>query len=250
MFGRKSKKIAKLLNQISEQQKKIQSLESVLQKKANASEWYHSKAEEKKALQRRHNLELLQNKNNIDQNLSTYYQKKSHCMSSNESCFFYYLQSFTELHPDAFFGNKKLKVFPQVSLHSFINITDTAKGTDAEIYSYILSNFLSKNVDYLICEDVRDPVTKHHSYVPYFAVELDGNSHKKSVNDAALSPERRADAFARTQRSDAFKDALYKAVGIPLIRYQLSNDNKIHQSDENGIRKLTINKLSGLCKAS
>lgn len=170
----------------------------------------------------------------IMENPSTFYEKKSSCMNSNESRIFYYLNhALDELLP-----NKKERsnfyIFPQVSLHAFISLLEPKSSTKDELEA-ARKIFLNKNIDFLICQSCRRyfslPGETHatryyYEYRPVLMIEIDGSSHY-SLRYGKKN-------FYQQQRSDEFKDILSRELNIPLLRYKLTDD-KVHGYDYNNL---------------
>ncbi len=89
----------------------------------------------------------------------------------------------------------KYTVFPKVRLGDFVEV-DAPKGERMSHWNRIKS----KHVDFLIYDTQKSSIA--------IAVELDGNSHNSE----------------RMKKSDDFKDKLYPAVGLELIRVQVGSD--------------------------
>lgn len=150
---------------------------------------------------------------------SIFYSKKNSCMNSNESRMLFYIsQALDDLHPT---DCSSFYIFPQVSLHAFINIRDDlTAGQKTAAQKYLLP----KNVDFLICQCSKHNIRQnnnqtfsYYKYTPVLVIEIDGSSH--------FSPKRYGNkAFHYQQLSDNFKNNLFHDLNIPLLRYKLTND--------------------------
>ncbi len=183
----------------------------------------------------------------IKNNPEQYYRLKEYCMSKNEAKFFYYIKSALD-SPE--FLDCDYRVFPQVSLHSFITLNEDNPHLmhNESLYSKTLRNFTSKNVDFFICQRVQR-TTKNkfiqYGYRPAMCIELDGPSHDRPVYHKAQPKKRAEDNFRRQQSNDAVKDHLFAALNIKFLRYKQDGDY-VTQHDraplEEALRK---NLLSG-----
>jgi len=91
--------------------------------------------------------------------------------------------------------HSRFTVFPKVRLGDFVEV-DAPKGERMGHWNRIKS----KHVDFLIWDTQKSSIA--------VAIELDGKSHNSE----------------RMQKSDSFKDELYPAVGLELIRVKVGND--------------------------
>lgn len=170
-----------------------------------------------------------------------FYHKKSSCMNSNEARMFYYItNALDELIP-----NKKERnsyyVFPQVSLHAFINLNEELEQNinDSEKKETALKRLLPKNTDFLICKCIKKyykpsssnakAIYSYYEYQPFLMIEIDGSSHS--------SPYRYGmENFKHQKANDAFKDSISKALNIPLLRYPLTYDT-VRKSDYDNLKE-------------
>lgn len=170
-----------------------------------------------------------------------FYHKKSSCMNSNEARMFYYItKALDELIP-----NKKERnsyyVFPQVSLHAFINLNEELEQNinDSEKKETALKRLLPKNTDFLICKCIKKyykpsslnakAIYSYYEYQPFLMIEIDGSSHS--------SPYRYGmENFKHQKANDAFKDSISKALDIPLLRYSLTYDT-VKKSDYDNLKE-------------
>lgn len=255
MFGKKGRMISELQQQLIILQRencKISQenneLKSILQQKSINHEKIQADERIQEADRKQCKVLLARNKLSIAQNPGTYYNKMNYFMTADEGRVFHYLQDFIEIHKDNFFANETFRVFSQVSLYAFIELSAAAKQLKASPTTagkeYIANHYTAKNVDYLICKCVeftdKKDTNMQYSFMPYFAFELDGSSH----SDSSLFGD---ESLKRTSESDAFKNALFKAVGIPLIRYSYT-DRIRETSDANQIHKKVINELTAYYK--
>lgn len=91
--------------------------------------------------------------------------------------------------------HSKFTIFPKVRLGDFVEV-DAPKGERMSHWNKIKS----KHVDYLIWD------TQKNAFA--VAIELDGKSHNSE----------------RMQKSDSFKDNLYPAIGLELVRVKVGTD--------------------------
>lgn len=149
-------------------------------------------------------------------------------MNHNEARMFYYIQeALRELIPQDEI-RKNYYIFPQVSLYSFIKIRNLSPIAE----KIARRNYITKSIDFVIChcqKMISPSGYNDYYYVPIVLIELDGNSHS--------SPNAYGErAFAQQKNSDNFKNTLFDDLGIPFIRYQLSN-NKIYAKDAHLIKQ-------------
>ncbi|MCM1386451.1 MAG: DUF2726 domain-containing protein [Bacillus sp. (in: Bacteria)] len=158
----------------------------------------------------------------IENNPANYYCLKNSCMNPNESRVFYYLNCIL----DEFFKEKRREdfiVFPQVGLYAFISI-----GSEVE-KNYMAKDIalqrLAKNVDFIICQ--RYKKDSYYLYRPILLVEIDGKSHRSTTPFGEKS-------LLKQQKTDALKDNISSALGLPLFRYK--HDSSIMRDDRYKIK--------------
>ncbi len=107
-----------------------------------------------------------------------------------------------------FFTRSEIKFYYQlkmalkntdVLLFSKVRLADIASVTVMNRNYAYWNKISAKHVDFLIC--ARDST-------PILCIELDGDSHKLN----------------KMQQNDAFKDALFKDIGLPLFRFNVAQD--------------------------
>lgn len=165
-------------------------------------------------------------------------------MTPNESFFYYHIG---EALKGEKLKNMKLYLFAQVSLHSFVKLE---KGVTADLAK---TKILSKSVDFLICKD--DPNHTHqrkdgrivtfHRYRPVLAIEIDGSSHLQAYYSGDTTKEQADKAFQRQLANDRFKNKLFAAIGLPLLRYQLPATDTVCKTDSDKLQQLIENTLLG-----
>lgn len=159
---------------------------------------------------------------NIENHPSDYYYLKNSCMNPNESRVFYYLNCIL----DEFFKGKRREdffVFPQVSLYTFININSNIEQN--HVAKYIALQKLAKNVDFIICQRYKDD--SYYLYRPILLIEIDGESHRSTTPFGEKS-------LSKQQKTDAFKNSISSALGLPLFRYR--HDTSIMHDDRDKIK--------------
>jgi len=97
----------------------------------------------------------------------------------------------------------KAMVIPKVGLQDVFFITDKEK------YQTARNRIAQRHVDFLICEN--------HTLRPLFAIELDDRSHNEATH----------------QKRDAFKNLVFEAALLPLIRVPVK-----HKFDVDALQKL------------
>ena len=146
-------------------------------------------------------------------------------MNTSESDMF--SKILQEVHKETYknkYGSS-ICVFPQFSLHSLFIRTDRAENYDKGFASnYILRRYLSKSVDFLVCSSKKNN-WKGRTYTPLLAIEIDGPHHDK----------------AEQRLKDEEKNALFKAISLPLLRHTLPKDKNIPEADiQEEIRKILL----------
>ncbi len=192
---------------------RCQKLEAELNYKKQKSQEYRDRQEAEEA-----------EKADFEEHSAEYCSLKDSCMNRNESRFFYYINNALK---KIFRGPERedFIVFPQVSIHAFINMPDDNRK----------SLLLSKNIDYLVCQRFQKVKTgknnkpyKSYFYRPRIAIELDGPSHWQPIYGE--------EALQKQKEDDALKDNLFNGLGIPFIRHRLT-DGRIRKSDEAAIKE-------------
>lgn len=162
----------------------------------------------------------------IRNHLSRYYHINDTLMNKSESRMFFYInESINNLL------NEKDRdfyiLFPQVSLHAFINRIESVSKTEEDLLSKILGG---KNVDFVLCHRNYNHYPSRsdmfYFYTPILMIEIDGPAHFKET----YSKER----LQKTQENDRLKNHLAINLNLPLLRYRLS-DGKISSADKTGI---------------
>lgn len=198
-----------------------QNLQNILDKKAEATSFYIQNQERIAAEDALYTANLLSSP-------SEFFLQKNSCMTHNESRMFYYINvALTELIPNSN-ERKNYYVFPQVSLYSFIKIRNLSSIAER----IARRTYITKSIDFVICQCQKLTSSSGYSdyyYVPIVLIELDGKSH--SSPDAYGNR-----AFDQQTKSDQFKNVLFEDLGIPFIRYQLSN-NQIYAKDASLIKQ-------------
>lgn len=191
---------------------------------------YYKQKEEK--LQKKLEQQTLENNALEDlfiRNSSEYYQLKDSLLNRNEGIYYSNIRKelFSSDYADAYSSKyKKLYVFPQVTLHSVIQLTRRGAQYDMGDNSFFARKYLSKSIDFLICSlNIQSSdIQKTYNYQPLLAIEIDGSYH----NDQ--------DQIER----DKIKNMVLESIGLPLIRYDLTN--KSRENIETVIRKTLLDK--------
>ncbi len=129
---------------------------------------------------------ILKNRDGVVEEILPYKRKK-YFFSRSEQQFLNILEQKLD--------HSKYSVFPKVRLGDFIEV-DLPKGQRLPYWNKIKS----KHVDFLIYN--------YQTATVALAIELDGNSHNHIA----------------TKKSDSFKDKLYPAVGLELVRVRVGTD--------------------------
>lgn len=227
MFGRKKQKSPNLTDfqaVLNKQNELIEKLQTNLQQLQNENKQLRSQA--------------------IEENPGKSFWLSDSVMTPNESLFNYYIGKAIK---DEKLKELQLYLFPQVSLHSFVKLE---KGVALNLAK---SKILSKSVDFLICKD--DPNYNYqrkdgrnvtfHRYRPALAIEIDGDSHLHAHYTDDVTKEQADSSFQHQIKNDHFKDKLFEAIGLPLLRYQLPSSNIVCRDDGEKIRQLIEIKLLG-----
>lgn len=111
------------------------------------------------------------------------YQTKHYIMTSTELTFYRILKDITD--------ELELTIFPQVRLEQIIQVSDKNSKDRNRIKS--------RSIDYTIVSNKNCKII--------LCIELDDNSHKR----------------ASVQRTDEFRNNLFKKVGIPLYRIEVKD---------------------------
>lgn len=146
---------------------------------------------------------------------SEFYHLKSSLLNYSEGinynaiCKELFYSEYASLYSDKY---KKLYVFPQVALHSVIELTTRGAQYDQDDDIFFTRKFLSKSIDFLICSSQTQYITSNKTphFRPLLAIEIDGSSHDKK------------EQIAR----DMEKNTVLDVSGLPLIRYDLTKKNK------------------------
>lgn len=210
-----------LLNKVNILENEKKNLQDILNKKAAAHE-YHKNLEKEE----QERLSFLET--DFLKNTSSYIHTKS-CMNVTEAGMYYYIQKvLTELLPNPE-EREQYFVFPQVSLHSFIEPTENHKESFP-----ITSKYISKSTDFLICHhkaayDEQKKYT-YHTYEPLLAIEIDGPGH---FSDTAFGTA----ALERTKENDLIKNAILQTNELKLIRFVPNYVHEQLNSKQNRIGK-------------
>ena len=160
---------------------------------------------------------------------SEYYQLKDSLLNHSEGIYYnaickeLFYSEFASSYSDKY---KKLYVFPQVALHSVIELTTRGVHYDLDDDIFFTRKFLSKSIDFLICSSQTQYITanKTPNFRPLLAIEIDGAHHDEKKQMAR----------------DMEKNTVLDVSGLPLIRYDLTKKNK--ESLERIIRKELLGK--------
>ena len=201
----------------------IVTLQSELKKKKKISAQYRE--------QNRQSIEVA---NTITEKMlalpSDFYFRSDSCMTPNESRIFYYLNTaLDEIFPDPT-ERSNYYIFPQVSLHSLVKLRPGLTGIP---YDVAKSNYVAKSIDFVICRCSRKKWNPHaasgklydfYAYSPVLLIELDGQSHFSAQKYGQKS-------FDQQKKNDAFKNALFKGLNIPFIRYTYYDSSYVSSKD-------------------
>lgn len=115
---------------------------------------------------------------------TVYPYSKKHLLSKAEYAFYQILKAECDKH--------NMLICPKVRMEDFINVTDKQNYTKYRGY------IKSRHIDFIICNSKLQIIG---------AIELDDNSHNQ----------------AKAQKTDEFKDNVFKAISIPLFRVKMSD---------------------------
>lgn len=149
-------------------------------------------------------------------------------MTPNESRMFFYINRALDnlLEPNI---RKYYYLFPQVSLYSFIGISD--KFLSKKEMFAARKNLLKKNADFIIChctwKNLKSPNTSNprsgfYAYEPVLWIELDGSSHASGQKYGWNN-------FFDQQKRDIFKNRLAEQLNLPLLRYTIERDQLTYE---------------------
>lgn len=152
-----------------------------------------------------------------------FYWLQNSCMTPNESRMFFYISRALDnlLDPKI---RKYYYLFPQVSLYSFIGISDKYLS-NKELFA-ARKNLLKKNADFVICHctwkslksaNNADTRSGFYAYEPVLWIELDGSSHVSGQKYGWNN-------FFDQQKRDTFKNRLAEQLNLPLLRYVIEKD--------------------------
>lgn len=113
-----------------------------------------------------------------------YPYSKKHLLSKAEYAFYQVLKTECD--------KNNLLICPKVRMEDFINVTDKQNYTKYRGY------IKSRHIDFLICNAKLQIIG---------AIELDDNSHNQ----------------AKVQKTDDFKDNVFKTISLPLFRVKMSD---------------------------
>lgn len=116
-------------------------------------------------------------------NVQLYPYTKKHLLTKTEYAFYSLLKSECD--------KAKLIICPKVRMEDFINVTDKQNHTKYRGY------IKSRHIDFLLCNAKLQIIG---------AIELDDNSHNQS----------------KAQKTDQFKDNVFKTIALPLFRIKVS----------------------------
>lgn len=149
------------------------------------------------------------------------YQLRNSILNKSESRNYYWINKelFSSDYTDEYketYG--KLYVFPQVALHSIVDLAVSNAKHDLYTNNYFKYKYVQKSIDFLICSlivkerpDSDGNVTyKDYLYNPILAIEIDGAFHSSEIQSMR----------------DNIKDTILAAVNLPLIRYSLESPDK------------------------
>lgn len=158
----------------------------------------------------------------FERNAGAYYIPKDSLLNSTESFGYYSIRQMIQGLKSNGNIRQSLYLFPQVALHSIIKLTELGEHYDLDTDLFFTRKYLSKSVDFLICSlEIRESISynatshKEYLYKPLLAVEIDGSFHKSD------------DQTAR----DKVKNAVFDAIGIPLVRYDLTDKRRAKLED-------------------
>lgn len=170
-------------------------------------------------------------------NLPNFYKFKISLMQQTEQRAFYFLHEILE-SPQ--FKKKNYFLFSQVSLSSFVTLTDLTelkRTDDPDFYDMILRSITSKSVDFLICQRycIKENNNLKFYYSPKLVLEIDGEFHRN------MQLSKNEEAFSRIQKNDHFKNQLFKMLNLPLFRISVDYSSEVELADIENI--LTKNLL-------
>ena len=219
---------------IQELEATCQNLQDILNKKEHSYELYLERKQEEQKIE-----------NALFDKPSDFYWLKPTCMTPMEAGMFYYIYKSLETIIPNENERKNYFVFPQVALHSFINMHKTIED-DNSICSIARRNFVAKSVDFIICYHYSEKRSymnySDHYYKPLLLIEIDGNSH---FSPKAYGKEK----LLQQQKSDCFKDLLAQDLNIPFLRYipeQVKNPNKNKQYSHPRICQADLTNIQNL----
>lgn len=126
-------------------------------------------------------------KTEIEAEISMPYQLKHYFFNNSENSFFAILKDRID--------SKRLLIFPKVRLGDFVETTNSG---DERWGSW--NRIKSRHIDFIIWNKEQGRIA--------CGIEIDGKSHN--------SP--------KAQKGDAFKDTLFKTIGLPLYRVRVGSD--------------------------
>lgn len=149
------------------------------------------------------------------------YQLRKSILNKSESRNYYWINKelFNSDYADEYketYG--KLYVFPQVALHSIVDLANSNVKHDLYTNNYFKYKYVQKSIDFLVCSliikehpDSDGNVTyKDYLYNPILAIEIDGVFHSSEIQSMR----------------DNVKDTILAAINLPLIRYSLESPEK------------------------
>ena len=152
--------------------------------------------------------------------------RKKVFMNEDESRKYYHIcEEFKDEAYTKKYSTKQIFVFAQVALHSIFARTQAGIELDKKIQDdYIRRFFLSKSIDYLVCATYYNEEKHYYEYKPILGIEVDGKYHE--------DPE--------VQKRDEQKERLFDAVGIPFLRFSLTENQEDRKAIRGKIRKLLL----------
>lgn len=203
---------------IQELEKNYQKLQDILDKKDHSYKLYLECKQEEQKIEKA----LLDNP-------SDFYWLKPTCMTPMEAGMFFYIYKALENIIPNENKRKNYFVFPQVALHSFVNIHKTIENDNPTVYNIARRNFVAKSIDFIICYHYSEkrPHMNYsdHYYKPLLLIEIDGNSH-------FLPKAYGKENLFQQQKRDHFKNSLTEDLNIPLLRYVPEKVKNLDEKDK------------------
>ena len=150
----------------------------------------------------------------INQNMRKLYQIKDSLMYNGEERAYYFMSKILSCRKF-----KNYRVFPQIRLAEFIELSDFAKEQEKHekfYYDKILRSITSKSVDFVVFE-VRLKYESGYvkNYIPRLVIELDGSIHRMESGSCTYMTKEQIETI---KKNDEFKNHLFEQLELPLRR--------------------------------